>query len=98
MVVNFLRALTQDAIYFVLGCTGMSSYSACPACAHSARCSGVMGVGVSPAGTELHRIVSSNPGAEKLNVRLIGSVPRFFKLIQVFVGMIPSPPAWTSRS
>ena len=47
------------------------------------RCSGVIAVGVSPAATELHRIVSSNPGAEKMNVRQIGSVPVFFKLIQV---------------
>ena len=29
------------------------------------RCFGVIAVGVSPAATELHRIVSSNPGAEK---------------------------------
>ena len=47
-------------------------------------CSGVIGVGVSPAGTELHRIVSSNPGAEKMNVMLTGSVPVFFALIHLF--------------
>jgi len=57
-----------------------------------------MGVGVSAAGTELHRIVSSNPGAEKMKVRLIGSVPVFFKLIQVFAGINTSPPEWRSRS
>jgi len=34
---------------------------------------GVIEVGVSPAGKELHRIVSSNPGAEKMNVTLTGS-------------------------
>ena len=57
-----------------------------------------MGVGVSPAGTELHRIVSSNPGAEKMKVRAIGSVPMFFPLIHVLAGMNTSPPAWRSRS
>jgi hypothetical protein len=46
----------------------------------------VIRVGVSPAGTELHRIVSSNPGAEKTKVRAIGSVPMFFPLIQVLAG------------
>jgi len=59
---------------------------------------GVIGVGVSPAGTELHRIVSSKPGAEKMNVNAIGVAPMFFPLIQVFAGMNTSPPAWRSRS
>ena len=58
----------------------------------------MIGVGVSPAGTELHRIVSSNPGAEKTNVNAIGVAPMFFPLIQVFAGMNTSPPAWRSRS
>jgi hypothetical protein len=40
----------------------------------------VIEVGVSPADTELHRIVSSNPGAEKMNVMLTGLVPMFFAL------------------
>jgi hypothetical protein len=40
----------------------------------------VISVGFSPAGTELQRIVSSNPGAEKTKVRLIGSAPTFFTL------------------
>ncbi len=46
--------------------------SECPRCAQSRCCSGVIGVGVSPAGTELHRIVSSKPGAEKTNVNARG--------------------------
>jgi hypothetical protein len=58
----------------------------------------VIAVGISPAGTELHRIVSSKPGAEKTNVSAIGSVPMFFPLIQVLAGMNTSPPAWRSRS
>ena len=76
----------------------MLVYSACPRWAQCFCWAGVMGLGVSPAGTELHRIVSSNPGAEKMNVRLIGSVPTFFRLIQVFAGINTSPPAWRSRS
>lgn len=47
--------------------------SECPRCAHASCSSGVMVVGVSSASTELHRIVSSNPGAEKMKVRAIGS-------------------------
>jgi hypothetical protein len=39
-------------------------FSECPRCAQFFCCSGVIGVGVSPAGTELHPIVSSNLGAE----------------------------------
>src|SRR5712692_8272299 len=81
-----------------LGSSGLLALSECPRCAQSLCCSGVIWVGVSPAGTELHRIVSSNPGAEKMKVRLIGSVPMFFKLIHVFAGMNTSPPAWRSRS
>jgi hypothetical protein len=57
------------------------------------RSSCVIWVGLSFAGPELHRIVSSNPGAEKIKVRLIGSVPVSFKLIQVLLGMNASPPA-----
>jgi hypothetical protein len=70
----------------------MLALSACPRFAQSFCCSGVIWEGVSPAGTELHRIVSSNPGAEKMNVRLIGSVPIFFALTHVFAGMNTSPP------
>src|SRR6185437_15287135 len=66
--------------------SGLPALSACPRCAHSFCCSGVIFVGASPAGTELHRIVSSNPGAEKMKVKLAGSVPVFFKLIHVFSG------------
>jgi hypothetical protein len=46
----------------------------------------VIWVGVSPTGTELHRIASSNPGAEKMKVKLIGSLPMFFALTHVFAG------------
>jgi len=76
-----------------LGCSCLLAFSAWPRCAHSFCCSGVISVGVSPAGTELHRMVSSNPGAEKMKTRLIGSVPTFFKLIQVLAGMNTRPPA-----
>src|SRR6266478_1580737 len=70
-----------------LGSSCLLALSACPRCAHSLCCSGVICVGISPAGTELHRIVSSNPGAEKTKLRLIGSVPIFFKLTHVFAGI-----------
>jgi hypothetical protein len=73
--------------------SGLPAFSACPMCAHSFCCSGVIFVGASPAGTELHRIVSSNPGAEKMKVKPAGSVPVFFRLIHVFSGIKTSPPA-----
>jgi hypothetical protein len=41
----------------------------------------------------LHRIVSSNPGAEKMNVSAIGSVPTFFPLTQVLAGINTRAPA-----
>src|SRR5207247_7765923 len=88
--------LHEPAHFF--GLSSRPALSECPRCAQSFCCSGVIGVGVSPAGTELHRIVSSNPGAEKMNVRLMGSEPIFFKLIQVFAGIKTRPPAWRSRS
>lgn len=72
--------------------------TACPKCEHSFRCSGVSGVGFSLAGTELHRIVSSKPGAEKMKTTPTGSVPVFFMLTQVFEGMNTMPPACTSLS
>ena len=37
-------------------------------------------------------------GAEKTNVRAIGSVPMFFPLIHVLAGINTRPPAWRSRS
>ncbi len=81
-----------------LGFSCMLAFSACPRCAQSLCCSGEIWVDVSPAGTELHRIVSSNPGAEKMKVRLIGSLPMFFAYIHVLAGINTSPPAWRSRS
>jgi hypothetical protein len=96
------QQLYQPAQRFLLlhflGISSILAFSACPRCAQSLCCSGVISVGVSPAGTELHRIVSSNPGAEKMKVRLIGSLPMFFAFIQVFAGINTSPPAWRSRS
>src|SRR6267378_2871560 len=85
-------------VFYFLGCSGLPARSEWPRWAHSSCCSGVIVVGVSPPGTELQRIVSSNPGAEKMKVRLTGSAPVFFKLIQVFAGIKTSPPAWSSRS
>ena len=87
----------MDSAHF-FGVSGRPALSECPRCAQSFCCSGVIGVGVSPAGTELHRIVSSNPGAEKTNVNAIGVAPMFFPLIHVFAGMNTRPPAWRSRS
>ena len=57
----------------------------------------MIGVGVSPAATELHRIVSSNPGAEKTNVNAIGVAPMFFPLIQVFASKVTPSDAWVGR-
>jgi hypothetical protein len=68
-------------VHFLGPC--LLALSACPRWAQANCRSVVISVGVSPAGTELQRMVSSNPGAEKTNVRLIGSVPIFFKLTQV---------------
>src|SRR3979490_1747331 len=93
-----LLASTGSLFVYFLGCSGLPARSEWPRWAHSSCCSGVIGVGVSLAATELQRIVSSNPGAEKMKVRLTGSVPVFFKLIQVFAGIKTSPPAWRSRS
>src|SRR5437870_4649864 len=55
---NTRHVVHIQSSYFAEGFSTMSSYSACPWCAHSMRCSGVIAVGVSPAATELHRIVS----------------------------------------
>src|SRR6478672_4822872 len=74
-----LRRETDNAHFF--GSSSRPALSECPRCAQSFCCSGVIGVGVSSAGTELHRIVSSNPGAEKTNVNAIGVAPLFFPLI-----------------
>ena len=80
------EAQSRAPVHFC-GCSCRPAFSAWPRCAHSFCCSGVIWVGVSPAGTELHRIVSSNPGAEKTKVSAIGSVPVFFPLIHVLAGM-----------
>src|SRR6266699_1775663 len=87
----FIATKRADYFLYILGCSGLPARSAWPRCAQSSCCSGVIEVGVSPAGTQLHRIVSSNPGAEKMNVRLMGSEPIFFKLIQVFAGIKTRP-------
>jgi hypothetical protein len=88
----------KAVVVHFLGSSGLLAFSAYPRWAQSLCCSAVIWVGVSPAGTELHRIVSSNPGAEKMKVRLIGSAPTFFRLTHVLAGMNASPPAWISRS
>src|SRR5437879_902585 len=56
------RGAPPDSVGIVhcLGGSGLPAYSACPRWAHSLCCSGVRSVGVSPAGTELQRMVSSN--------------------------------------
>jgi hypothetical protein len=69
----FIATKKADYFLYILDCSGLPARSAWPRWAQSSCCSGVIEVGVSPAGTELHRIVSSNPGAEKMNVRLMGS-------------------------
>ena len=78
--------VTAHLFVHFLGSSGLLAFSACPRWAQSRCSSGVIWVGVSPAGTELHRVKSSNPGAEKMKVRLIGSVPMFSKLNQAFTG------------
>jgi hypothetical protein len=46
-----------------------------------------------PSGTELHRMYSSNPGAENMKINWIGSAPVFLRLTQVFKGKKTIPPA-----
>jgi hypothetical protein len=86
-----------------LGCSGLPALSAWPRCAHSLCSSGVIYVGVSPAGTELHLIVSSNPGADVLQtypgiLRNKHQATCMEVALVIVVGFRPAPNACASVS
>jgi hypothetical protein len=47
-----------------------------------------------PFGTEPRRSISSKPGPLQTETRLMFSLPVFFRLIHVLVGMTTNAPGW----